>query len=299
MKRTADNECLQGGCLCAILLMGSYCMCGGVMASDSASYIINWLVAVMIAAVFWIGAAFVIKIDLQGQKIRGGVSCLIALYFIIASGFYIRGMIALWRQWALRQTPLLVLALISASVAVYGGSRGRKPVLRLGLPVLLVVSFFYVIDTALLVPEMSRYRLSLIYGSFDAAFFLKLLGVLLLPLPASLLLQGGETKRTRSCFRCGAAAGLVYLLLSALRSVLLLGPLTILEPYPLLRSLMLVYVGPSLNRMECWGLMALSAAMLTSAMAMAAGAISYSPIKGYKTAKSAVLTAAITAIAFF
>lgn len=299
MKRTQDNNGLQCLGLSAVLLMGSYGICGWVMAGDSASYIINWLGAVMLAAVIWMSAATFLSHEKQLRKTGGCAPWLISLYFVAASGLYIRGLIALWRQWALPQTPLPILALSAAAVAVFGGSRGSKPVLRLGLPVLFVVSFFYIMDTALLVPEMSRHRLSLIYGGFDAAFFLKLLGAMLLPLPAALLLPNGGAKGIRSCFRCGAAAGLAYLLLSAIRSVLLLGPLAVMEPYPLLRSLMLVYVGPSLNRMECWGLMALSAAMLTSAIAMVAGAISYLPVKRYSIAKAVSLTLAITALAFF
>ena len=299
MKKIQDNKNLQSAGLNGVLLMGGYCISGGIMAGDSASYIINWLGAVLVSAFIWLGAASVMPNEKQVWKPRVYMPCLLSLYFIIASGLYIRGLIALWRQWALQQTPLPVLSLASAVVAVYGGSRGLKPVLRLGLPVLFVVSFFYITDTALLVPEMSRHRLCLMFGSFDAAFFLKLLGTMMLPLPAALLLQYGGSKRMRASFRVGAALGLAYLLLSAMRSVLLLGPLTVMEPYPLLPSLMLVYVGPALNRMECWGLMALSAAMLVSSMAMVAGALSYFPIKGRRTAKATALTAAITAIAFF
>ena len=299
MKNTQDNKCLQCVGLCAVLLMGSYCISGGFIAGDAATYIINWLSAVLIAAFIWMGAAILLPRKEQLRKTCGFVSYVISLYFIISAGLYLRGLIALWRQWALPKTPLLLLAFTSAAVAVYGGSRGRKPVLRLCLPVFILVSFFYVMDTALLVPEMSMRRLSLVYGNFDAVLFLKLLGSMILPLPASILLLDGETEGMRPYFRSGAAVGLAYLLLSALRSVLLLGPLTIMEPYPLLRSLMLVYVGPSLNRMECWGLMALSAAMLASAMATAAGALSFFHIEVYKKAKAAAVTAAIAGIAFF
>lgn len=299
MKRTKDNEYLQCVALCAVLLMGSYCISGGVMVSDSASYIINWLAAVMIAAVIWLGASVALPMEKQLRKPRNSACWLISLYFIFTAGLYLRGMIALWRQWALPQTPLLILSLFSAAVAVYGGSRGRKPILRLGLPVLFVVSFFYITDTALLVPEMSLNRLSVVFGSFEAVCFIKLLAAMILPIPASILMHDAGAKRMRCSFRLGAAVGLAYLLLSALRSVLLLGPLTVMEPYPLLRSLMLVYVGPSLNRMECWGLMALSAAMLTSAMTMAAGALSFFPIKWHSTVKAVTLTAAITSLAFF
>ena len=299
MRNTHDNRCLQCLGLCAVLLMGSYCVSGGVMAEDSASYLINWLAAAMIAALIWMISSTVLPYSKLQFKNSRSLSSLISLYFIIGSGLYIRGLNTLWRQWSLPQTPLPVLAVASAAVAVYGGSRGVRPVLRLCLPVIVVVSFFFVSDTFLLVPEMSHQRLCLYYGCFDAAFLLKLLGSMILPLPASLLLQEGGAKRLRPFFRGGAAVGLAYLLLSAMRSVLLLGPLTVMESYPLLRSLMLVSLGPALNRMECWGLMALSSAMLTSAMAMSGGALAFAPVKGHGAIKAAALTAAIAAIAFF
>lgn len=298
MRNTKDKEKLQGAGLSAVLLLGSYGVSGRIMAPDPASYTQTWLWAGGCAAVVWLAATYLPSRSRSKAGVRPLPDLLAALYLTACAGLYLRGLAALWRQWALPQTPRLVPALALALLTVYGASRGLRPVLRLSLPVLFTLSLFFLLDTALLIPEMSTSRLSLAYADFYPTLFGALTAALLLPLPAALLLTKGQGA-DRSWFRGGALLGLAYLILSAVRSVLLLGPLAVLEPYPLLRSLMLVYVGPALNRMEAWGLMALSAAMATAAMALAAGALARQPFRGHEKAAWAALAGVLTAIAFF
>ena len=298
MRNTKDNGKLQSAALNAVLLMGSYSMCGRILTADPGDYALTWLCAAAVALMLWVLLAY------TGSRWHGWrksplFSLAAAVYFTFAAGLYLRGLAALWRQWALPDTPLSVIAIIVSVLAVYGGSRGIRPVLRLCLPVFIIVCVFFVSDTALLVPEMSADRLRPLSAAVEPAVFVRLLAAMLLPLPAALLLPDGDAVELRPYFMGGAAIGLAYLFLSALRSVLLLGPLTVLEPYPLLRSLMLVYVGPGLSRMEPWGLTALCGAMIGAAMALSACALSFLPFGKRKALAAAAVAATLTAVVFF
>ena len=79
MKKIQDNKNLQSAGLNGVLLMGGYCISGGIMAGDSASYIINWLGAVLVSAFIWLGAASVLPNEKQVWKPRIYTSCSLSL----------------------------------------------------------------------------------------------------------------------------------------------------------------------------------------------------------------------------
>ena len=299
MKNSKENAALQVLSLAWVLLAGTYGLSGSIPGPDSDTYVFCWLSAAAAAALFWTAAVCNWRKDFSEITNKPVASALMGLYFFIAAAAFLRGLLSLWKQWALADTPLLLLAAVASSVAVYGAQRGVRPVLRLCLPVALVAVISFIIDTALLVPEMSLERLHLEYKCFDAPLFFKLLGSMLLPLPASLLLINNDVKLTFPYHIAGALLGILYLAASAIRSVLLLGPLTVLEPFPLLDSLTLVYMGPALSRMDAWGLMALSAAMIASAMGLAAGGLLCLPPKWQGKTGSFIVAVVLTALVFF
>ena len=298
MKNRVENAALQGISSTWVLLAATYGISGSILGTDSGAYVFCWLSAAAAAALFWVAAICNWRKDSSEITHKHVAAALMGIYFFMAAAAFLRGLLSLWKQWALTDTPLLLLAAAASSVAVYGAQRGVRPVLRLCLPVALLAVISFIIDTALLLPEMSLERLHLEY-SFDAPLFFKLLGTMLLPLPASLLLINNEVKLTFPYHIAGALLGILYLAASAVRSVLLLGPLTVLEPFPLLDSLTLVYMGPALSRMDAWGLMALSAAMIASSMGLAAGGLLCLPQKWQGKTCSIVVAAVLTVLVFF
>ena len=296
MRYSQDNIKLQCAGLNAVLLMGGYGICGRILTEDAASYGITWLCSVSAAAVIWAAAPQIDPVKVRGTVFFGSFR---VLYYLVATALYLRGFIALWQQWALPETPRIILTASAVLLTVYGGRCGSRPVLRLCLPVLFTVMLFFLLDTALLTPEMSASRLEIEKAFVDPSAFFDILAILILPLPAALYSSDLKTVGIRPYFTCGACIGLGYLMLSALRSQMLLGTLTVLDPYPLLKALMLVYVGRGLRRSETWGLMAISGAMLAAAMALMAGALYSFPKKYNKTALRAVMYILLTAAVFF
>ena len=300
MNRTNYKENQQCAGLNAVLLMGGYSVCGRIIVDDVATYTMTWLVSVAVVIVFWI--FFTILRTRHPKTARDTGRALIPViavaYLTAVAGLYLNGFISLWQQWALPNTSSLVLAASAALLSVYGGCRGVRPALRLCLPVGLAVLVLFLLDTALLVPEMSPARLGVADAGFDVFAFLELTAAMLLSMPASFILLD-EKKENLSYRLIGINIGLGYLLINVLRSVMVLGQLTVFEPYPLLRSLMLVYIGPGLGRMEAGGLMALSAAMLAAVMAFIAGAISMLPVCRRKSAAKALIWLALTAMGLF
>lgn len=302
MRNTQDKAPLQCCALNFVLLAGSYSVCGQIQAASTASaadFALNWLAAAAAVGMIWLAAAYIeppLRNDSSGTRL---FKLLAVIYLGFTAGCYLRGLIMLWRQWAYHETSPLVLAISAALLTLFGGSRGLRPALRLCLPVSAAVLVFFIADTALLAPEMSLSRLRLVYGAFSPQLFLKLLGALLLPLPAAILLRPADASDLHIPFQTGAVIGLSYLLLSALRSVLLLGSLTVWEAFPLLRTLTLVYVGPGLSRMDAWGLMALTGAMMTAAISMSAASLQLLSAYEKKKMISALLMAVLTFMAIF
>lgn len=299
MRNTNDKENLQCAGLNAVLLMGGYSVCGRVSASDAASYTLAWMISISICVIVWFLASFIRPLKRTSGTGRTLASLLASSYLIFAAGMYINGFIMIWQQWSLPNTPRLLLSAAAALAALYGGSRGIRPVLRLCLPVVLTVLILFLVDTALLFPEMTVARLSVADAAFEFKSFLRLSLALMLPLPAALLMQQPMRVEKRVYFFSGAFMGSAYLLLTVLRSVLVLGPLSVLGPYPLLRALMLVSMGPGLGRMEAGGIMALSAAMLAAAMAFTAGAFSFLSSLRWKWPIKTAVFMALAALGFF
>ena len=300
MKSTSDKETLQCIGLNAVMLMGGYGVCGRIIAKDVASYILIWLAGIAIVVLIWVLYTFLPSPKISLDESKTVFPIFAAAYMLTAAGLYLNGFIMLWQQWALPNTSRLLLSASAALVTVYGGSRGIRPVLRLCLPVGFALLVLFLLDTALLLPEMTIDRIRMANDAvFDIKAFLWLTLSLLLPIPAMIIVQNPKKYEHRSYCLCGVLIGLVYLLLSVLRSVMVLGPLTVLEPYPLLRALMLVYAGPGLGRMEAGGIMALSAAMLAAAMAFASSAFSLLPFLGRKMTAKVAIFFVLAAIGIF
>ena len=298
MIKTKDNDRLQRAGLCAILLVGDYGLCGQIMANSCGDLLTAWLTATIAAGLIW-AAASVIPRPRCSAKHGELINHAAVFYFALMACLYLRGTALLWRQWAFPTSSVLLPALSLSLLAVYGGRRGLRPLLRLTLPVMTALFFFFLLDTAFLIPEMSFRRLALSSAGFDSILTLRLTGALLLPLPAALLLSPGSGDSPAGLSRVGLISGLLYLLLTALRSLLLLGRLTVWEPFPLLRSLMLVGVGPGLSRMDCWGLLALSGAMTTAVMLFAAGLLARIGEQRHCRLTAAAVAAFLTVCAFF
>ena len=299
MRNTNDKESLQSAGLTTVFLMGAYSVCGRIITDDAASFTIVWLVSVSALVLIWSIYSLLPTLKLSPDKSQTTRSVIAAAYLVAAAGLYLNGFIMLWQQWSLPNTPRLLLSAAAALVAVYGGSRGIRPVLRLCLPVAFTVLLLFLLDTALLFPEMTSAFLSLSNADFESMSFLRLSATLLLPMPAVIIMQQPKQKELYPYSLCGVLLGLGYLLLSSLRSVMVLGPLTVLEPYPLLRTLMLVYMGPGMGRMEAGGLMAISAAMLAAAMAFVAGAFSTFPFMRRKRSAIVAVYIALIVAGFF
>ena len=299
MRNTNDKESLQSAGLSTVSLMGAYSVCGCILTDDAASFTIVWLVSVAALILIWSIYSLLPPLKLSPGKRKTAYDLFAAAYLIVDAGLYLNGFIDFWQQCSLPNTSRLLLSAAAALVAVYGGCRGIRPVLRLCLPVAFTVLVLFLLDTILLVPEMTTARFSVAYAGFESSTILKLSAALLLPLPAAIIMLQPKQKGHRSWFLCGGLIGLGYLLLSAMRSVMVLGPLTVLEPFPLLRALMLVDMGPGLGRMEAGGFMAISAAMLAAAMAFVAGAFSLLPFLSRKRLAIVAVYIALTVVVFF
>ena len=299
MRNTNDKESLQSAGLSTVSLMGAYSVCGRIITDDAASFTIIWLVSVAALVLIWSIYSLFPPLKLSPVKSQTTRSVIAAAYLVAAAGLYLNGFINLWQQWSLPNTSRLLLTAAAALVAVYGGCRGIRPVLRLCIPVAFTVLVLFLLDTTLLIPEMTTARFSVAIAGFESSTILKLSAALLLPLPAAIIMLQPKQKGHRSWFLCGGLIGLGYLLLSALRSVMVLGPLTVLEPFPLLRALMLVDMGPGLGRMEVGGLMAISAAMLAAAMAFVAGAFSLLPFLSRKRSAIVAVYIALAMVGIF
>ena len=300
----------QTAALAVVLLSGGYGLSGAVTAKNGAVYSLAWLLACLAAFLVWLGAAYLwtgrlpaaqgaagagegqIWSQAQARPADAGARAVdlkspwaalpAALYLLLLAAAYLGGAARLWRLWALPTTPFWLLLLLQAALALYGAHRGCRATLRLGLPVCFVLLLLALLDTLLLLPQLSFSRLAGESLGAAASYLqpgLQIFARLMAALPALLLLaptgrrDPASCRESRRALILGGLVGLVYLLLVALRASLLLGSLLSLQPYPILRSLMLAQAGPGLSRLEWWGVLALSGAMLTAAMACTARAV--------------------------
>lgn len=168
----------------------------------------------------------------------------------------------MWVAWSLSAYSVFLFAGALTALAIYGASRGKAAVARLSVLITVMLLVVFILDSLLLIPQMSVSRLT---GSFPVSSLapriveyavLDLL-VLLLPLPLLIYLQmiNANIDEAKQGVRRGIVVSSVYYLVQSLRSVLLLGDLIRINDFPLLRALKMVEFGIGLSNVEFIGIL--------------------------------------------
>lgn len=225
--------------------------------------------AAVLAAIYWLLLRRAAPLpDLSWWYLLPAVAVL-----LIVSVNY-SGLISLWRDMAVNETPFPVYSLLAASLLLLAGWRGEQAVNRACPVVAAVVIAAIIIDTLLVLPKADPQLLAaaaehspqqLLRGGGEMALFLLA--------PAAVFAYGAENltaadRKPLSLRFCLTAWGLtlLYLLLEQVRNLLLFGELIALDQYPLLRTLKSVDFGVGISRLEFLGVSALSAGILIALM---------------------------------
>ena len=254
----------------ACLLWSVTGVSASIGAESGRSLWLAWLLALAVAA-----PVYALLPRCCGKQPAGRAGAvLLALYALLAAAVCLCGAIFLWSEWTQTRAPFFVYAAVLALLIGYGVARGRLAALRLCVLLAAILALLAVVDSLLLLPQMELARLSYHPGRQSAYILpvmLRLLLTLLLPLPFVIVLsrqaraQLDAGRAQRAVWR-GFCLGAAYLLLVAVRNVLILGDLLILDHYPLLRSLKMVEINVGLSRLEYFGMLALLAVVLGAAM---------------------------------
>lgn len=180
----------------------------------------------------------------------------------------------MWVAWSLSAYSIFLFAGALTVLSIYGTSCGKAAVARLSVLITMMLLAVFVIDSLLLIPQMSASRLTgnfSIFSQIPQIIEYAMLDflVLLLPLPLLIYLQMTNVNidEAKHGVRWGIAISSVYYLVQSLRSVLLLGELICINDFPLLRTLKMVEFGIGLSNVEFIGILLM---MMTCCVGMIA-----------------------------
>ena len=167
----------------------------------------------------------------------------------------------MWFNWVLVEWPLWLILVLLITTVFFMLTQGGKAICRgcvLGAAIFFVV---LIADTLFLIPCLKNGAMPQVASTFpwqDA-----LLLFLLLAAPAPILLWYGKPGRQGTVsIAIGFFLGMATLVWQALRDGIVLGKLTTVDQWPILRTLSFASAGAGFERVESWGVMALTGGAL-------------------------------------
>ncbi len=192
---------------------------------------------------------------------------LVAIVVIISINY--SGLINLWRDMAVNETPFIIYSLLAASLLLFAGWKGERAVWRACPIICAIVIIAIVFDTifvlqkadpALLISEMEHPLGDILWGGGEMALFL-LAPVMIFCCGVYLSPRQEEILPARYLAK-SLIFPAVYLLIELLRNLFLFGELIALDQYPILRALKSVDFGVGVSRLEFLGVTALSSGII-------------------------------------
>jgi len=184
------------------------------------------------------------------------------------------GIINLWKEMAIVDTPFFYYALIAAALLVLAGLSGDKGLLRACPIICISIIIIALFDTVLILSKaepslvfqgVAKPAGQIVQGGAEISVALLAPGVLLL-----LFLFIQKSQKSDMITGKGLLMGLifpvVYLIIELIRDLLLFGDLIALDKYPIIRTLKTVYFGVGVSRLEFLGITVLSLGALTAIM---------------------------------
>lgn len=182
------------------------------------------------------------------------------------------GMISLWKELAIVDTPFLYYALLAAALLALTAYRGDKGLWRtcplLCLLIIIIVFFdtIFILTKAepvLFFEGITKPAGQIVWGSAEIAAALLAPGLLFLLLVFD---QKKNAPFSAKDLGKGLIFPVVYLLVELSRDLLLFGDLIALDRYPIIRTLKTVYFGVGVSRLEFIGITVLSFGALAAIM---------------------------------
>jgi hypothetical protein len=184
------------------------------------------------------------------------------------------GMINLWKEMAIVNTPFLYYALLAAALFVLAGLRGAKGLLGACPIVALIIILIALFDTALIAAKaepalflegIAKPAAQIAQGGAEITVALLAPGLLFLMLVFDQNNLKGQSFSGKDLAK-GLILPVAYLLIELSRDLLLFGDLIALDKYPIIRTLKTVYFGVGVSRLEFLGITVLSFGALTAIM---------------------------------
>ena len=240
----------------------------------SSSYYTAWIFGGILAILLYAVCSFgyrKLPISSWPGWLKLGLAALGAGYCLAVCAAFLSSSISLWTDWAMENTPFWAFAVLLSVAVGYGSYCGKKAVLRLSVLSLFVLLLIAVIDTLMLLPDIQLDRLRGFPNEMTASLLpasFKVAALLLLPLPAVFILLNDADfiRGNHKSIGLGVALLVLWLVIAAVRSVLLLGVLIQLDGYPMISSLMEADAGIGLVRLEYLGVLAMMNIIIVGAM---------------------------------
>lgn len=196
----------------------------------------------------------------------------LAIVFIISINY--SGLINLWRDMAVNETPFIIYSLLAASLLLLAGWKGERALWR-ACPIICAIVIAAIIfdtifvlpkaDPALLLSKVDHSFNEVLLGGGEMAIFL-LAPLLIFCIGIYLDESHSENRFPGRYLAIGLIFPAIYLLVELLRNLLLFGDLITLDQYPILRALKSVDFGVGVSRLEFLGVTALSAGLIIALM---------------------------------